>query len=156
MVGVKVRQSDELAMRHALEVAQQALATGDVPIGAVVIGPDGSELARACNRREADQDPTAHAEILALRQAARVLGSWRLDGATLAVTLEPCAMCAGALVLSRVARVVYAVDDPKAGAAGSLWDVLRDRRLNHQPEVVTGVCADEARQLLVAFFKDVR
>ena len=149
---MKVTASDVAAMDAALEVAAQAEASGDVPIGAIVYGPDGHELARACNRREADQDPTAHAEVLALRAASSMLGSWRLDDCTLAVTLEPCAMCAGAIVLSRVARVVYGADDPKAGAAGSLWDVLRDRRLNHRPEVTAGVSADRCSQLLADFF----
>ena len=153
---MKVSTADRAVMASALEVARTAEQTGDVPIGAVVIGPNGKELSRACNRREADQDPTAHAEVLALRSAAQTLGTWRLDGCTLAVTLEPCAMCAGALVLSRIARVVYAADDPKAGAAGSLWDVLRDPRLNHRPEVVAGVSASDATKLLADFFENQR
>jgi tRNA(adenine34) deaminase len=140
------------AMRRALEVAAAAVDTGDVPVGAVVLSPDGGELAAAANARERDGDPTAHAEVLALRAAARALGSWRLTGCTLVVTLEPCTMCAGALVLARVARLVYGADDPKAGAVGSLWDVVRDRRLNSRPEVLRGVLADESAALLRAFF----
>jgi tRNA(adenine34) deaminase len=140
------------AMRRALAEARTAAATGDVPVGAVVIGPEGDVLGRGRNAREAGNDPTAHAEILALRAAAAALGSWRLDGCTLVVTLEPCAMCAGALVLARVARLVYGATDPKAGAVGSLWDLVRDRRLNHRPEVVSGVLADECAALLREFF----
>jgi tRNA(adenine34) deaminase len=124
-----------------------------VPIGAVVFAPDGTELARARNAREELSDPTAHAEVLALRAAARVYGDgWRLDGCTLAVTVEPCTMCAGALVLARVARVVFGAWEPKTGAVGSLWDVVRDRRLNHRPEVVGGILADECAALLEDFF----
>ena len=139
-------------MRVALEQARLGEAVGDVPVGAVVLGPDDRVLSRAHNAREAWQDPTAHAEVVALRAAAATLHTWRLEGCTLVVTLEPCTMCAGAAVLARLARVVYAVDDPKAGAAGSLWDVLRDRRLNHRPEVVRGVLAGEAAPLLQGFF----
>jgi tRNA(adenine34) deaminase len=139
-------------MRLALEEAHAALVTDDVPIGAVVVGPNGDIISRGRNAREARVDPTAHAEILALRAAADVLGSWRLDGCTLVVTLEPCAMCAGAAVLARVDRLVYGAADPKAGAVGSLWDLVRDRRLNHRPEVVSGVLADEAAALLRQFF----
>lgn len=144
----------EPAVRAALAAAAQA--DGDVPVGAVLLGPDGTQLAAAANRREADRDPTAHAEVLVLRAAAQALGSWRLDGCTLAVTLEPCTMCAGALVLARVARVVYGAPDPKAGAAGSLWDVVRDRRLNHRPEVVGGVLEQECSAVLRAFFAQHR
>ncbi len=139
-------------MRRALDVAAAAVETGDVPVGAVVVAPSGDVLAEAANARERDGDPTAHAEVLALRTAARALGSWRLTGCTLVVTLEPCTMCAGALVLARVARLVYGADDPKAGAVGSLWDVVRDRRLNSRPEVVRGVLADESAALLRSFF----
>ncbi len=129
----------------------------DVPIGAVVVGQDGVELARAANARERLGDPTAHAEILALRAAARVLGDgWRLEGATLAVTVEPCTMCAGALVMARVARVVFGAWEPKTGAVGSLWDVVRDRRLNHRPEVRGGVLAEECAAPLAAFFASQR
>lgn len=139
-------------MRLALAEAAEAGARGDVPVGAVVLGPDGSVLARAGNDREASADPTAHAETLALRQAARARGEWRLSGCTLVVTLEPCTMCAGAAVLARVDRVVYGATDPKGGAAGSLWDVLRDRRLNHRPEVLGGVLAGECAAVLTEFF----
>ena len=138
-------------MGLAIEQAGLATATGDVPVGAVVLSPDGVVLGAAANRREADGDPTAHAEVLALRAAAS-LGSWRLDGCTLAVTLEPCAMCAGALVLARVARVVLGAWDPKAGATGSVWDLVRDRRANHRVEVVGGVREAECSALLTDFF----
>lgn len=143
------------AMRLALAEAVRAPETGDVPVGAVVLAPDGTVLSRTRNTREATGDPTAHAELLALREAARTLGTgdWRLSGCTLVVTLEPCTMCAGAGVLARVDRVVYGALDPKAGAAGSLWDVLRDRRLNHRPEVVHGVLASECAALLTRFFR---
>lgn len=129
----------------------------DVPVGAVVFGPDGRELARAANAREALGDPTAHAEVLALRAAARVYGDgWRLEGATLAVTLEPCTMCAGALVLARVGKVVFGAWEPKTGAVGSLWDVVRDRRLNHRPQVRGGVLESECAALLGDFFHNQR
>jgi tRNA(adenine34) deaminase len=143
-------------MRLALEQAALALAHQDVPVGALVLDADGTVLARAHNDRERTGDPTAHAEVLALRAAAAMRGQWRLEGCTLVVTLEPCTMCAGAAVLARVARVVYGALDPKAGAAGSLWDVLRDRRLNHRPEVVGGVLADECGALLRSYFADHR
>jgi tRNA(adenine34) deaminase len=139
------------SMRLALAEAARALESGDVPVGAVVVRGD-EVIARACNERELTGDPTAHAEVLALRRAAAALGSWRLDGCTLVVTLEPCTMCAGAAVLARVERVVYGAIDEKAGAAGSLWDALRDRRLNHRPEVVSGVLAVESSALLLDFF----
>ncbi|SDQ18577.1 tRNA-adenosine deaminase [Quadrisphaera sp. DSM 44207] len=139
-------------MRLALERAATAPRTADVPVGAVVAAADGRVLAAAVNAREAAGDPTAHAEVLALRRAAQALGTWRLEGATLAVTLEPCTMCAGALVLARVTRLVFGAWDPKAGAAGSVWDVVRDRRLNHRPEVVGGVLEEECGQLLRTFF----
>ncbi|GAA2967188.1 MULTISPECIES: tRNA adenosine(34) deaminase TadA [Streptomyces] len=141
-------------MRQALHEAAQAASAGDVPVGAVVLGPDGAPLATGHNEREATGDPTAHAEVLALRRAASVLGGWRLTGCTLVVTLEPCTMCAGALVQSRVGRVVYGARDEKAGAAGSLWDVLRDRRLNHRPEVVSGVLEETCAAQLTAFFRE--
>lgn len=143
-------------MRLALQEAEGALATGDVPIGAVVVSPSGAVIATGRNVREAAHDPTGHAEVVALRAAAAALGSWRLDGCTLVVTLEPCTMCAGALVLARVERLVFGAFDPKAGAVGSLWDVVRDRRLNHRPEVVAGVLGDEQAALLEAFFADHR
>jgi len=143
-------------MLTALAEARGALATGDVPIGAVVVDAAGTVLAAGRNVREADADPTGHAEVVALRAAARARGEWRLDGCTLVVTLEPCTMCAGAAVLSRVDRVVFGAWDPKAGAVGSLWDVVRDRRLNHRPEVVPGVLADESAALLEEFFAGQR
>lgn len=147
---------DEALVEAALEVAALAPRTGDVPIGAVVYGPDGAELARACNAREALGDPTAHAEVLALRAAAAVYGdSWRLTGCTLVVTVEPCTMCAGALVLARVDRVVFGCWEPRTGAAGSLWDVIRDRRLNHRPEVVGGVLEERCAALMESFFADL-
>ncbi|MGW4425350.1 tRNA adenosine(34) deaminase TadA [Streptosporangium sp. NPDC004631] len=139
-------------MRLALAQAVRAGARGEVPVGAVVLAPDGAVLAEAGNDRESLNDPTAHAEILALRQAARLRGEWRLAGCTLVVTLEPCTMCAGAAVLARVDRVVYGAVDPKGGAVGSLWDVVRDRRLNHRPEVVTDVLAGECAEVLTEFF----
>ncbi|MGY4915965.1 tRNA adenosine(34) deaminase TadA [Streptomyces sp. 900116325] len=141
-------------MRRALDEAAQAARAGDVPVGAVVLGPGGALLATGHNEREATGDPTAHAEILAVRRAAAALGEWRLSGCTLVVTLEPCTMCAGALVQSRVARVVCGARDEKAGAAGSLWDVVRDRRLNHRPEVIHGVLEDACSAQLTAFFRD--
>lgn len=139
-------------MGEALAEADLAAAHDDVPIGAVVVR-DGEVIGRGHNRREVDQDPTAHAEVLALREAASRVGSWRLDDATLYVTLEPCTMCAGALVLARLRRVVFAADDPKAGAVGALYDIPRDPRLNHQVEVVRGVRSDEGGDLLRAFFR---
>lgn len=141
-----------MAMRRALSVASRALPAGDVPIGAVVLDRGGQVIGAGFNRREADDDPTAHAEVLALRAAAHHLGQWRLEGCTLVVTLEPCTMCAGALVLARVQRVVFGAFDPKAGAVGSLWDVVRDPRLNHRPEVIAGVLADDCAGLLREFF----
>jgi tRNA(adenine34) deaminase len=139
-------------MDEALAEARAAERHDDVPVGAVVVR-EGRVIARAHNERERRQDPTAHAEILALRGAAAALGSWRVDGCTLYVTLEPCTMCAGALVLARLPRVVFAADDPKAGAVGALYDVPRDPRLNHQVEVVRGVLADECGDLLRDFFR---
>jgi tRNA(adenine34) deaminase len=148
-----VREQDERWMKIALEEAKGAIAHDDVPIGAVVVSGAGRELARGRNERELLEDPTAHAEVLALRRAALELGTWRVLDATLYVTLEPCTMCAGAIVLSRIPRVVFATTDPKAGAAGSVLDVLADTRLNHRPEVVGGVLADEAAELLRSFFR---
>ncbi|MCW2760734.1 MAG: deaminase [Marmoricola sp.] len=143
-------------MRAALAEAAQAVAADDVPIGAVVLSGSGDVLGAGHNVRERDGDPTGHAEIVALRAAAAALGQWRLTGCTLVVTLEPCTMCAGAAVLSRVDRIVFAAYDDKAGAVGSLWDVVRDRRLNHRPEVIGGVLADESTALLDAFFRTQR
>ncbi len=148
--------ADESLIRAAIDAAGDA-GPDDVPIGAVVFGADGVELARAANAREAWGDPTAHAEILALRAAARAGGDgWRLAGATIAVTVEPCTMCAGALVLARVARVVFGAWEPKTGAVGSLWDVVRDRRLAYRPEVRGGVLADDCAALLKGFFSGHR
>ncbi|MFG3709147.1 nucleoside deaminase [Micromonospora sp. NPDC047670] len=160
--GAGRRQRHEVWMRRALEVAVTGPASAgadgdggadDIPVGAVLYGPDGAELAIGRNERELTGDPTAHAEVLALRRAAERLGRWRLDGCTLVVTLEPCTMCAGALVLARVSTVVFGAWEPKTGAAGSLWDVLRDRRLNHRPEVYGGVLEPESAALLRAFFR---
>jgi tRNA(adenine34) deaminase len=143
-------------MRVALGEAEAALGHGDVPVGAVVVSVDGLELGRGRNRREQAADPTAHAELEALRAAARAMGTWRLDGATLVVTLEPCAMCAGALVQARVGRLVFGADDPKAGAVTSLFDLVRDPRLPHRVEVRRGVLAAESAELLRGFFRDRR
>ena len=149
---MSVQQAWRAPMLAALDEARAALATGDVPIGALVLDASGAVVGRGRNVREADADPTGHAEVVALRAAAAARGEWRLEGCTLVVTLEPCTMCAGALVLSRVDRVVFGAYDAKAGAVGSLWDVVRDRRLNHRPEVVAGVLAEESTALLDAFF----
>ncbi len=146
---------DEYFMRLALREAERAIEHEDVPVGCVVVGA-GEVLAAAHNERELRGDPTAHAEILALREASTRLGGWRLDGVVLYVTLEPCAMCAGAIVLGRVPRVVYGTPDPKAGAAGSVLDVLRERRLNHRPEVAGGLLAMESGDLLREFFSSRR
>jgi len=145
----------KLWMDRAITQARLARVLGDVPVGAVVVR-DGRVIAAAHNRREVDQDPTAHAELLAIRAAARALGSWRLEQCTLYVTLEPCAMCAGALVLARLPELVYAAADPKAGAAGSLFDIPRDPRLNHRVEVTGGVLAEECGELLTRFFRTRR
>jgi tRNA(adenine34) deaminase len=154
--GLRPGPDDASAMSLALDMAILALDTGDVPVGAVVLGPDGAPLAGATNRREGLADPTGHAEILALRAAGDALGSWRLEGCSLVVTLEPCTMCAGALVLARVARLVFGAWDPKAGAVGSVRDAVRDTRLNHRVEVVGGVLEAECGALLRAFFEDQR
>ncbi|MFP5251977.1 MAG: tRNA adenosine(34) deaminase TadA [Actinomycetes bacterium] len=147
---------DEGLMRLALEQAAAAERTADVPVGAVVVDASGTVIGTGCNERGARHDPTAHAEVVALREAATALGSWRLDGCALVVTLEPCVMCAGAILASRVARVVFGAWDEKAGAAGSVVDVLRERRLPHRVEVVSGVLADEAEAQLRAFFAERR
>jgi tRNA(adenine34) deaminase len=149
------------AMRLALVEATAAAdgmdpAAADVPVGAVILDADGAVMAQARNRREADHDPTAHAEILAIRAAARRAGQWRLTGCTLVVTLEPCTMCAGAVTAARLDRLVYGAEDPKAGAVGSLWDVVRDPRLAHRPEVLGGVLAAECAELLRQFFRERR
>ena len=148
--------SFEPALRAALAEAEAAVATGDVPVGAVVLDASGGIVARGRNRREADGDPTAHAEIVAIREAARAVGGWRLEGLTLAVTLEPCTMCAGAITAARLGRLVYGAADPRAGAVGSLWDVVRDQRLVPVPEVIGGILADECQQVITAFFANRR
>ena len=150
-----VSDDDRKWMRIALREAENALASDDVPIGAIAVHK-GRIIGRGYNRREADQDPTAHAEMIALRQAAHVLGQWRLEDVTLYCTLEPCAMCAGALVLARVPRLVYAAIDPKAGAAGSVMDVTRHHRLNHHTQVEHGVLAEEAAEQIRGFFRKLR
>jgi tRNA(adenine34) deaminase len=149
------------AMRLALAEATAAAAgmdpaAADVPVGAVILDADGAVMAQAHNRREADHDPTAHAEILAIRAAAGRAGQWRLTGCTLVVTLEPCTMCAGAVTVARLGRLVYGAEDPKTGAVGSLWDVVRDPRLSHRPEVLGGVLAAECAELLRQFFRERR
>jgi tRNA(adenine34) deaminase len=148
--------SFEAAMRAALAEAGAAADTGDVPVGAVVLDAAGTVIARGRNRREADGDPTAHAEIVAIRAAARSVGEWRLDGLTLVVTLEPCTMCAGAITAARLSRLVYGAADPRAGAVGSLWDVVRDQRLAPVPEVVGDVLADECLNVIRRFFSEHR
>ena len=150
------RPLDVDAVRRALHEARRALAADEVPIGAVVLDPAGELIGVGRNEREATHDPTAHAEVVALRAAAAHLGTWRLDGCTLAVTLEPCPMCAGAVWLSRIGRLVFGAWNEEYGAAGSLWDVVRDRRLNHRPEVVGGVLAEECAGLLADFFASRR
>lgn len=144
---------DADAMRRALALAAEASAAGEVPVGAVVLDEDGAVLGEGRNRRELDHDPSAHAEIVAMREAARRIGSWNLEGCTLVVTLEPCVMCAGALLQARVSRLVFGAWDEKAGAAGSMYDVVRDRRLPYRAEVVGGVREDDAQALLRAFFE---
>ncbi len=148
--------SFEPAMRAALAEAVSAAGTADVPVGAVVLDADGAVVARARNRREADRDPTAHAEILAIRAAAKAAGSWRLDGLTLVVTLEPCTMCAGAITAARLSRLVFGAADPRAGAVGSIWDVVRDQRLVPVPEVVAGVLAGDCLKIIQTFFSERR
>jgi tRNA(adenine34) deaminase len=143
-------------MRAALAEARAALETGDVPVGAAVLDASGTVIARGRNRREADGDPTAHAEIVAIRAAAQSVGEWRLDGLTLVVTLEPCTMCAGAITAARLSRVVFGAADPRAGAVGSLWDVVRDQRLAPVPEVVGDVLADECLNVIRRFFSERR
>jgi tRNA(adenine34) deaminase len=143
-------------MRAALAEARAALDSGDVPVGAAILDPSGTVIARGRNRREADGDPTAHAEIVAIRAAARSVGEWRLDGLTLVVTLEPCTMCAGAITAARLSRVVFGAADPRAGAVGSLWDVVRDQRLAPVPEVIGEVLADECLNVIRRFFSEHR
>jgi tRNA(adenine34) deaminase len=148
--------SDEPWMRLALEEAAAALGHEDVPVGCVVVDEHGTVIGRGRNRREESADPTAHAELVAIRAAAAALGRWRLDGCTVVVTLEPCAMCAGAVAQARAERLVYGADDPKAGAVASLWDLVGDPRLPHRVEVHRGVLADESAELLRAFFRQRR
>jgi tRNA(adenine34) deaminase len=148
--------NDDHYMRLALDEAHQTGITKDVPVGAIVVAANGDVIGTGRNRREADGDPTAHAEIVALRAASRAVGLWRLDGATLYVTLEPCAMCAGALVNARVSRLVYGCYDPKAGAVHSLFRIGTDERLNHRFDVTQGVLATECVEVLRAFFADLR
>jgi tRNA(adenine34) deaminase len=143
-------------MHRALELAQRAADAGDVPVGALVVGPDGAVLGEGWNLREAHGDPTAHAEVVAVREAAGRLGTWRLEGCTLVVTMEPCPMCAGAVVLSRIERVVLGGWDPKLGACGSVWDVVRDRRATHRAEVVGGVLEEECGAVVRRFFEEHR
>ncbi|WP_030163368.1 tRNA adenosine(34) deaminase TadA [Spirillospora albida] len=143
-------------MRLALLEARKAFEAGDVPVGAVVLDESGEVIGAGHNDRERSADPSGHAEIIAMRAAALARGAWRLSGCTLVVTLEPCTMCAGASVQARVDRIVYGAIDPKAGAVGSLWDVVRDRRLNHRPEVIAGVLPDECAAPLIEFFTDRR
>ena len=150
-MGDRFFARDEYFMRMALREAERALEHDDVPIGAVVVR-EGEVIGAGGNERELRQDPTAHAEIIALREASRATGSWRLLDAVMYVTLEPCAMCAGAIVLARLPRVVYGTTDPKAGAAGSVFDILAEPRLNHRPEVAAGLLADECAAILRAFF----
>ena len=143
-------------MLQALVLARQATERGDVPVGAIILDADGVVIGAGFNTREGEDDPTGHAEINAIRAAASSVGQWRLGGCTLVVTLEPCTMCAGAIVASRLERLVFGAFDEKAGAVGSLWDVVRDRRLNHRPEVISGVRAEESTALLQAFFASHR
>jgi tRNA(adenine34) deaminase len=143
-------------MRRAIELASATSDSGDVPVGAVVLSGDGVVLGEGRNRREADGDPTAHAEVVAIRIAAARVGEWRLEGCTLVVTMEPCPMCAGAVVLSRLERVVFGAFDPKLGACGSVWDIPRDRRATHRAEIVGGVLEDECAEVVRRFFDDHR
>jgi tRNA(adenine34) deaminase len=147
---------DEVAMRAALAEARAGAEAGEIPIGAVVVDPDGKVVASAHNQREMLSDPTAHAEVLALRAAARLRGTWRLDGLCLVVTLEPCPMCAGAVVMSRVSRLVFGAWNDEYGAAGSRWDLVRDRRLPHRAEVIGGVLAEECGAIVQGFLGDTR
>jgi tRNA(adenine34) deaminase len=146
----------EPAMRAALAEAEAALEAGDVPVGAVVLDEAGTIVARGRNRREATGDPTAHAELDAIRSAARAVGGWRLEGLTLAVTLEPCTMCAGAVTTARLSRLVFGAADPRAGAVGSIWDVVRDQRLTPVPEVIGGILPGDSLALLRRFFSERR
>jgi len=148
--------SFEPVMRAALAEAAAAAAAGDVPVGAVITDASGTVIARGRNRREADGDPTGHAELDAIRAAAQAIGEWRLDGLTLVVTLEPCTMCAGAITNARLSRLVFGAADPRAGAVGSLWDVVRDQRLTPVPEVISGILDDECLEIIRQFFAERR
>ncbi|MYF99489.1 nucleoside deaminase [Candidatus Poribacteria bacterium] len=152
---MKILDSDILWMEQALELARQASDKGEVPVGAIIV-KDNACIAAAHNLREFSGNPIAHAEVLAIQEAAQKFGNWRLTDTVLYTTLEPCPMCAGAIVLSRIPKVVYATTDPKAGAAGTLYNILQDERLNHQVELVSGVCAEESRDLLKSYFKNLR
>src|SRR5690625_5062364 len=153
--GLLTSPSDEQWMQLALKEAQLAASFGEVPVGAVVVR-NGVVIGRGHNRREQDNDPTAHAEVIAIRQAAEALGAWRLTGCTLYVTIEPCPMCAGALVLARLDRLVYGAADPKTGATGSLWNIVQDERLNHRLDVTAGVLESECRDVIRSFFRQRR
>jgi tRNA(adenine34) deaminase len=153
---MKFEAADELAMMSALQLAHKSLVSADVPVGALVIDSNGEVIGQGWNQREALHDPTAHAEVIALREAAEKVGSWRLDGATLVVTLEPCVMCAGAILNARISRIVFGADEPKTGAVGSVFDVIRDRRQREKIEVVAGVKAAECAQILQEFFREHR
>ena len=148
--------SNEELMRQALDIARSALASNDVPIGALVLNSNGEVISTGANRREVDNDPSAHAEVVAMREAGRKLNNWRLDGCTLVVTLEPCAMCAGAISQSRVKTLIFGAWDEKAGAVGSIWDVLRDPRSPHRTEVISGILEKECADILAQFFKTKR
>ena len=152
---MQILDNDILWMEQALELARQASDKGEVPVGVIIV-KDNACIAAAHNLRELSGNPIAHAEVLAIQEAAQKLGNWRLTDTTLYATLEPCPMCAGAIVLSRIPKVVYATTDPKAGAAGTLYNILQDERLNHQVELVSGVCAEESRDLLKSYFKKLR
>ena len=153
--NITVMEADKYFMKKALEQAKKALYEGEVPVGAVLIQED-KVISEACNRKESLNDPTAHAEILAIKEASQKLGSWRLNGATLYVTKEPCPMCAGAIVQARIERLVFGAKDDKAGAAGTLFNLLQDKRLNHQLEVASGVSRKECKELLQKFFSKLR
>ena len=159
-LGAEASARYDVSMRQALALAEESLtgepAVVDVPVGAIVLDPSGAVIGTGTNLRERAQDPTGHAEVVALRAASASRGSWRLDGCTLVVTLEPCTMCAGAIVLARIETLVFGAYDDKAGAVGSLWDVVRDRRLNHRPRVIGGVLAEETGELLRRFFAERR
>ncbi len=152
---MQIFDSDILWMEQALELARQASDIGEVPVGAIIV-KDNASIAAAHNLREFSGNPIAHAEVLAIQEAAQKLGNWRLTDTVLYTTLEPCPMCAGAIVLSRIPKVVYATMDPKAGAAGTLYNIIQDERLNHQVELVSGICAEESSELLKSYFKNLR